>query len=331
MSTLNDLKVGFIGCGKIAHFHADTLKHFNVQINCLSYKSNKDNAELFAKKYDVKKIYTDWRLMIKESEVDFLWVVPSWDQIDLIFSEIIESRIPAFFEKPISYNPKKINNVFQIATEDQLSLYQIGYNRRYYDVVNKLQGLLANEKIVSVFLDIPEPVKNLDGDLLKNRLIQNSSHIFDLLFFILDDFQPKTGNLIPIYPNQSRSDFIGIFKVASVPVCVNSIWNSPQNYCMKFYTESEKVYQLSPFEELTVIDGFNIMEPDASRPIRQYKPRISSINFEPVIEGFKPGFKQQTEDFLNNTLNKRRSFKAPSIKQSYNLIHFLSELNNSLH
>ena len=88
MQQTKNLRTGFIGCGNIAHFHADVLKHLGVQITCLSYRSNKPKAELFAQKYGIAKIYTDWHEMITESEIDFLWVIPSWDQIDLIFEEV---------------------------------------------------------------------------------------------------------------------------------------------------------------------------------------------------------------------------------------------------
>ena len=317
------LRAGFIGCGNIAHFHADVLKHLSVQITCLSYKSNRERAESFAQKYGIGKIYSDWHEMIKKSEIDFLWVIPSWDQIDLIFEEIVATGIPAFFEKPLALNAEKVSKVLNTYPKDYLKKFQVGYNRRYYKIVGELKSLLRTEKVVSVFADIPEPIKGLNENLLKHRLIQNSSHMFDLLFFLFDSYEVEQKNFIPIFPQKTRNDFIGTMTLKGIPVSFISVWNSPQNYCLKIYTESEKVYQLSPFEELKVFEGFDIIDPTDEKPIRQYRPRVMFSKFEKSENNFKPGFLEQSIDFIENTLHGKTSDIAHSLEDSFNLLTFL--------
>lgn len=323
MKGYNNLRVGFIGCGSIASFHADVLKYLGVQITSLSYKSNKTRAEAFAQKYGVGKIYTDWRKMTVESEVDFLWVIPSWDQINLIFEEITAIGIPAFFEKPLALSSDKVVKVINSYSEDYLKKYQVGYNRRYYKIVGELKNLLKSEKIISVLVDIPEPIKGLNENLLKHRLIQNSSHMFDLLFFLFDSYEVEKKNFILLFPQKTRNDFIGTMTLKGIPVSFISVWNSPQNYCLKIFTESERVYQLSPFEELKVFEGFDIIDPTDEKPIRQYIPKIKFSKFEKSENKFKPGFLEQAIDFIENTLNGKTSNIAHSFEDSFNLLTFL--------
>jgi predicted dehydrogenase len=323
MQQTKNLRTGFIGCGNIAHFHADVLKHLGVQITCLSYRSNKPKAELFAQKYGIAKIYTDWHEMITESEIDFLWVTPSWDQIDLIFEEITAAGIPAFFEKPLALNAEKVAKVLNTFPEDYLKKFHVGYNRRYYKIVGELKSLLRTEKTVSVFVDIPEPIKGLNENLLKHRLVQNSSHMFDLLFYLFDSYEVKKENIIPLFPDKTRNDFIGTMTLKGIPVSFVSVWNSPQNYSLKIYTESEKVYQLSPFEELKVFEGFDIIDPTEEKPIRQYHPRIKFSKFEKSENNFKPGFLEQSIDFIENALNGRSSDISHSFGDSLKLLTFL--------
>lgn len=317
------LRAGFIGCGNIAGFHADVLKYLGVQINRLSYKSNKTRAETFAQRYGIVEIYSDWRKMITESEIDFLWVIPSWDQIDLIFEEVIAIGIPAFFEKPLTLSSNKVAKVLNDYSKDYLKKYQVGYNRRYYKIVDELKNLLRTEKVISVFADIPEPINGLNENLLKHRLIQNSSHMFDLLFFLFDSYEVEQKNFIPLFPQKARNDFIGTMKLKGIPVIFMSVWNSPQNYCLKIYTESEKVYQLSPFEELTVFEGFDIIDPTDEKPIRQYIPKIKFSKFEKSENKFKPGFLEQAIDFIQNTLHGKTSEIAHSLEDSLKLLTFL--------
>lgn len=320
-----ELNVGFIGCGKIAPFHADVLKFFNVNISAVSYKTNQENAELFANKYDVKNIYPDWQLLIKEKEVDFLWLVPTWDQIDLIFEEIISSGIPAFFEKPVSLSSDKIKRVLSNYSKEKLSYYQIGYNRRFYEVVNILKESISKEKIVAVSVDLPEPVKGLGEQLLKNRLIQNAAHLYDTLLYLLGSENVEIKNLKKINYNHLKDNHFLHLEINQVPINITSIWNSPQNYTIKIYTESEKLFVLSPFEELNVYQGFDVKEPTEEMPIRKYLPKKIE-NYYELAEKFKPGFELQAKCFLENTLWGKTNNNSHKLNDSIVLLELLEAI-----
>ncbi|MCX6334698.1 MAG: Gfo/Idh/MocA family oxidoreductase [Bacteroidia bacterium] len=327
---MKGLKAGFIGCGKIAHFHADVFNSLGINIDSLCYRSNKENAQEFAKKYHISKIFTNWKELIAKSKIDFLWVIPGWDQIDLIFEEIIETGIPAFFEKPIAIDPVKTSRIINKYSSDHLKRYQVGYNRRFYEIIDYLREILSNEKIISISVDIPETVKGLNEKLIKYRLIQNSSHVFDLIFYLIDCFEPTEKNFIPIATDSFRNDFMGFFKINGIPVNINSVWNAPENHSVKIYTESENIFKLCPLEELTIYKGFTIIEPTREKPARQYKPQIINNIQETGLDGFKPGFKKQAEEFTNSTINGAPGHVVPTLQQSALMLAFLTEIYSDL-
>ncbi len=323
---MTHLNVGFIGCGKIAGFHADALKTFGVNISAVSYHSNLENVKIFQSKYDTGNIYNDWREMCLKNKFDFLWVIPSWDQIDQIFEEIIEIGIPAFFEKPLGLSSSKIKRVLDKYDEEYLSRYQIGFNRRFYSVSNELTDLLSSEKIVAITGELPETLIKSDPYLLKYRLIQNSSHFYDLLAYVLGSYSFRIEYLEKIRTQYDSDDHLIVMKHGEIPISISSIWGSPQNYSIKFYTESEKVIILSPFEELNVYQGFTIIEPTKDVPIRRYKPKVLNTLYENSGD-FKPGFVEQTKDFLENTIEAGKSITAHGIKDSFHLLTLLEKIS----
>lgn len=326
MNQPKKLKAGFIGCGSIAHFHADVLKHIGADIAALSYRSNLEKAESFAKKYGIKRIFNGWHEMIKEAELDFVWILPAWDQIDIMCEEIIETGIPAFFEKPLALSSDKTARVLEKYPAEYLNRYQVGYNRRYYKVVSELKDFLTTEKISAIHIDIPEPIKGIDENLLKHRLVQNSAHMFDLLFYLIGSYNTTEHNFIRLFTQKSRNDFVGTLKLNDIPISFTSVWNSPQNYSMKIYTESEKVYQLSPFEALNVFEGFDVIDPTREVPIRRYLPKVKLSRFEISENKFKPGFLEQAADFVENIFRSRKSRIAHSIDDSNKLLNFLEKI-----
>ena len=101
----NKLKIGFIGCGNIACFHADVLKYLGHDIVAASALDlNSNNLKYFRKEYNVTSSYSSWSNMIENEKLDALWVTVNWDVIDKIFLDILAYGIPTFFEKPIALN-----------------------------------------------------------------------------------------------------------------------------------------------------------------------------------------------------------------------------------
>jgi predicted dehydrogenase len=298
------MRVGFIGCGTIAYAHADVVSHLGHEIVSVAYQQNTENAKKFAKSYDVKGLFpgSDWRGMIEEASPDILWVVPSWDQIDQMFQEVVSTGIPAFFEKPLALDDSKIENLIVSHTTEELSKYMVGYNRRFYSNIDTLKKYLEKEKIISVYVNIPEPVDRRQEYRLRHAVIENSCHVLDLVSFVLGSYNYDSLSIRPVTRSLPGRDYIATYELDSVPVVVKSIWNSPENFEVSIYAESDRAYRLSPIEKLTVLDGLDVKEPTEEVPIRSYNPCVVDTHYVSA-KRFKPGFEAQAASFFERIEN----------------------------
>ena len=62
--TDNCLRFVFIGCGKIAHFHADVVYAHGHQIVGVAARKGSKNIHLFADKYNITSLYSDFNLLL---------------------------------------------------------------------------------------------------------------------------------------------------------------------------------------------------------------------------------------------------------------------------
>jgi predicted dehydrogenase len=321
------MKAGLIGCGKIAHFHADVLQHLGVEIVAVAYRSDIGNAKAFQAKYMIPTIYSDWKSMIEDEKPDAIWVLTDWESIDQMLIPVVDRAIPAFFEKPVALSSSRISDV--IATfPREISKIQVGYNRRFYDVVRILKNELGNRSILSVEMLVPEGVDLSDKKMVQYRTIQNSSHLVDLLIYLLDD-NLKESKYVQRFSDYGKNTpgFVAVFEThGGIPVYISSVYNSPVNSTVRIYTDDEFMFELKPLEKLTIYKGFSVSEPTAEQPIRLYNPQIIKEYYE-TSGKFKPGFLSQAEAFINNTFHGNNK-SLPNLQSSLSVTSVIERINN---
>jgi len=321
----NNLRAGFIGCGNISHFHADVLKKLDVNIVAAAYRFDQGKAELFNAKYGPLKIYSDWKLMTESESLDFLWVAASWDIIDDLLIPVMEYNLPVFFEKPVALSSERISEALRIYPHLKNKV-QVGYNRRFYTVVKELKELLKDKKIINIEVYIPESVKESDIKLLKFRTLQNSSHLIDLVLYIIDDFDVRIKHLYKCSDSEAKTPGFTVMleSTSRCNIYISSIFNSPQNSSIRFYSDDQMIYELKPVEILSIYKGFDIIDPTPLQPIRLYNPKLVHRSFEPN-DGFKPGFLEQTVQFVENTLIGR-NYDLPNLNSSLCITQLIEKI-----
>lgn len=326
MEEFKDIKVGFIGCGNIAHFHADVLKHLGAQIQCVAYKKNKDRAEKFSDKYNINKIYNNWEEMLNSEKVDCLWVAARWHKGDKVLSPIMSYGIPTFFEKPVALSSSQINEAIERYPQ-MIHKVQVGYNRRFYPFMKKLKDDLKRENIVNIELNIPELLIGNDVTLREDILFQNSSHIFDLLYYLIDE----DYSLINIRKLEAK-EHIGysgfLLSNSGIPITLSAVWNSPSNFRIKFYTQLNKIYDLCPIEVLNIYEGMEKVEPTIEFPLRQYYPNRIEQHIAMTDKRFKPGFLQQTKYFFEKALTGHSLADSATLKSAYFITQLIERIVN---
>ncbi len=300
------MNIAIIGCGYIAHEHAKVLTSLGVKILAAS-DINIQRLHEFQVKFNVSFIYDSWREMIENKNIDALWVTVSWNFIDKILLDVLKIRKPVFFEKPIALSSEKIKMAIEQFPE-MLDKVQIGYNRRFYDFVPRIKQYIKKFEINSIEVHIPESTQGVyDKNLLRFLFLQNSSHIIDLLYYLLDKpkilvdkiYRKETIDKVPLGYN-------GLLTANSIPIHLIANWDSPSNFGIKFHTKHSLI-ELLPVEKASIYEGFNIIEPTEINPIRQYIPKLEKQYFiSRETAKYKPGFLLQIKNFIETCILKQK-------------------------
>lgn len=202
------IRVGIIGCGWAASQHATALREIeDVKIEAVA-DVNALIAKSFSRKFDVEKIYDDYRALINDPDIDAIFVTtPSKFHAEQVIYALKNGKA-VFSEKPPSLTQDEIENI-KYEVERQKSIYQIGFNRRYWPVYKKVKELIENGKFKPYSADIKmvdghmkSPKWLLDSSIVGSYLHDSLIHIFDLVRFLFSEVSSVIAisrrNLYPI-------------------------------------------------------------------------------------------------------------------------------------
>ena len=323
------MNLGFIGCGHIAHFHADVLNELDVNIIAVSARENSPNMASFSKKYGIRSQYSDWQLMVKNEDLDALWVMASWDQVDELLIPLIETGLPLFLEKPVALSSEKIQEAIEVHQKSK-QFIQVGYNRRFYPFMDEIKSIIETGELRSVLIEIPESIDLANVELTQNLWLINSSHVIDLLIYLAGRLTIKYKNNKSRNNSKIISSYNAILETEKgLPVHLSAEWNTANNFGITFFVDDKSIV-LKPLEITRIYEGFNIIDPTKTNPLRQYKPKKIEEYF---CDGkFKPGFYEQAEYFFkqlnsNNFKSIHSDLKGCLITTK--LIENLTEITNA--
>ncbi len=81
------INFAFIGCGKVAGFHADVINALGHRISSVSARKNSSNIEKFANDFSAGNTFDSWEAMLENDNPDAIIVAVSWDQTEHIIEE----------------------------------------------------------------------------------------------------------------------------------------------------------------------------------------------------------------------------------------------------
>jgi len=303
------LNVGLIGCGNIARFHADVLKGIGITLKAVCSSPTSSRLATFSEEYAIPHVYETWQEMMDKENLNAIFVLAPWDIIDGMLLQLLKYETPVFFEKPVALTAERIEAAID-AYPRMIDKVQIGYNRRFYDFIPAIKELLATRAIKAIEAHIPESSEGVSSEKLLNHLfLQNSSHVIDLLLYLLDFPRISPVEIRRHIDSKGRaSGYNGLLMIdGSIPVHLIASWNSPSNFGLKFHSDGSLV-ELLPLETARIYDGFEVIEPTRENPIRRYKPHVSREFFmDPISARYKPGFLKQTLNFVETCILGTRS------------------------
>ncbi len=302
MSKLKTVKFAFIGCGKIAHYHADVVKHLEHTIEIVVARPGSSNIDNFAEKYTVdKKVYgVDGFLECwDKSNIDCILVCTPWDVTEGVLRQLLPLGVPVMSEKPAVLSPAGLEYLKEKCEVRNLF---VAYNRRFYDFIPILKKLMDEEACVCADILSAEPfemiMKTQGEKICGYMLYYYTSHIIDLMCYLFGDIDVK--NAVNIKKGKENSWACELYSAErKCPIQMKILMNCPQNSYFKIFLE-EKVVELCPFEKMVV---YNSLERRGNQGKATYVPLAETERH--TEDTFKPGFLNQMNYFIENFVYKK--------------------------
>ena len=294
-------KIWLIGLGKMSYEYAKVLSSLKLNFDTIARSKNK-----ISKKYHKNIYYNGLRDFLKKQNkpAEYAIIAVSVEELFNVSKILIQFGVKnILLEKPGSLTIKNLNLLLSKSKNYKTSIY-IAYNRRYYQSIEQIKSLyLKNNNILSVDFNFTE-IKNrflnkFPDEVLDNWLIVNSSHVLDLVFYLIGI--PKKINCftyVPNYYKKKPSIFIGNgLSKKNIPFSYHSNWSSPGNWSISIMTNEYRIV-LNPIEEIKI------------QKIGKFKIEDVNIN-KSIDKKFKPGLYNMVDDFIFKT----KKSKLPTLKE----------------
>ena len=323
------LRVGFLGVGSIAKYHAQVVQALGhvISVGCGRSVESPRWVE-FKSIAPQARFEGDGLSLIKDAEVDRVIACLPWNVAESWLPELLSTPKPVLLEKPISLSFDALSAAI-CQTKANLANKYVGFNRRFYGTVQALKERIEQGGLESAEITISETVESLaetyGEEIIQHLLAYSSSHILDTARYILGSLKP-----VRIYALKDSGSTHGFTSLSGLletesgsPVHLTVLSDNPAPVGIRIFFDDETTWHLSPMERLVAYRGYDRNEPTADSKIRRYRPK-------PFLEieedsHFKPGFLDQMRAFTDG---EGRQISATP-QESLELLAFIESLQRS--
>ena len=313
-------RLGLLGAGAVAMHHIAAVHAANatIEVACTKRSDSPHWKQLSVLAPGVRKVH-NIEDVLDDSNVEGVLVCMSWDAIAPTLSQLLASQKPMLIEKPIAFSLDEIPT-------GQFDQKMVGYNRRFYHVVDVMKQRLLQGGLKAVDVTISEDVERhirRHGSSIVPRILEfSSSHTLDLLLYLLGPLK-----VVKLYRQTNEaSEFTSynglLVTNESIPVSLALNENDASPTSIRFRFLDHSAWVLSPLEKLSVYQGLNVTELTDDHKVRQYKPRMIDEHYEDA--SLKPGFLRQMQTFVSGEFTQ-----AASIEDSRRLLKLIQEMRNA--
>lgn len=194
------LVVGVIGAGRIGKLHAENvIKNFqNVEVRSVA-DVYADKIEEWAKGAGIKNVYSDYKEILNDPEIDAVLICSSTNTHSTITIEAAQAGKHIFCEKPIDYDVDRIHAALE-AVEKAGVKFQVGFNRRFdhnFKRVRELinEGKVGDIQIVKVTSRDPQPPSPEYAKVSGGMFLDMTIHDFDMVRYL------SGSEVVEVYAN----------------------------------------------------------------------------------------------------------------------------------
>lgn len=139
------VRVGIIGCGKVAHMHAQALKNVPEAVFTCVFSRNADKAKAFAEEYGVKA-YSDIDEMLGGKAAEAVIVCTPHPNHAETAVKAARAGIHVLVEKPLASSLEDCDAMIRAARENNVTLGTV-CQRRFYTPVRRVRSAIDEGKI----------------------------------------------------------------------------------------------------------------------------------------------------------------------------------------
>jgi predicted dehydrogenase len=185
MKQMTKVRWGLIGCGDIAQKRvAPALRNLVLSEFVAVSRAQSDLAESFAKQFGAKRWYSDWHDMLRDGEIDALYIATP---VHLHAAQTVaaaEAGKHVLCEKPMALNVAECEQMIAACRANNVKL-GIAYYRHFYPVIHRIKRLIESGEIgdpVLVQINAFEwfnPMPEHPRSWLLNRQLAGGGPMFD--------------------------------------------------------------------------------------------------------------------------------------------------------
>lgn len=312
---MTEVQIAYWGSGPISHFHLPALKDNNIKVSkCFSRLSSKRLAD-FAEKFDLQLSKTESEFLKDAEQRDGMVVALETGVLSDKLC-LLENINNIFIEKPGAVQSKLLETLSDNIKKNTRVLY----NRRFYSTSKKLKDFVTNSKSGVDFNVIFPDTRDW------YQTIVNVCHLFDLLMFVNDDFQPKIVSTFGSTQTDGKGyGFIAKFENGNL-LNFHNPWGAAYTAQILAFNGTETV-RMQPFEIYEIANEMTVLEPNVSVPIRKYIPNFKNTTY--VDANFKPGFREMYES-VYKVISGGECSTLGTIEQAISVLKFIEKLERDL-
>ncbi len=185
------LTIGIIGAGRIGKVHLESISYHvkNATVKAIADPFMNDETKAFCEGFGVKDIYTDYKKILEDKEIDAVLVCSSTDTHSTISIEAIEAGKHVFCEKPVDHSIEKIQAVADALAKHPEIKFQVGFNRRFdhnFAAIRKAydMGKIGEAHILKITSRDPEPPNPKYIAVSGGIFLDMTIHDFDMACFL---------------------------------------------------------------------------------------------------------------------------------------------------
>jgi len=138
------MKVGLIGCGRVAHIHMKAYKEINDADVVAVADADIDKAKTFAQIYKIGKVFSDYKELLELKDLGFVDVCTPTSTHETIVREAAKAGVNVLLEKPMGRNSAECERMIEESRKHGIRIC-VCHNQLFFPHVRRLKSIADSE------------------------------------------------------------------------------------------------------------------------------------------------------------------------------------------